>query len=77
MQDLKDVTHEVHYENFRIKHLKRAATTGPSEENIYEEIEKIERRKDQLLSEKDQEIEHMKVMLSHMSSQLARQNSNL
>lgn len=75
MQDLKDVTRDVHYENFRARHIQEQMTKSQKERN------KLKRdstpnfdaviNADELLQQKDQEIQEMREMLKKMQSQLA------
>ena len=79
MQDLKDVTHDVHYENYRVQclsQLKQADqsalleqrkqgvyATSKSQENLDEDTEK-------LLAEKDEKIKEMHEMIRKMQAKL-------
>ncbi|KAK3792389.1 hypothetical protein RRG08_045933 [Elysia crispata] len=78
MQDLKDVTSDVHYENYRAAHIRTqlgSATrertklkrdSGANQENVVET--------EKLLEEKDAEIQRMQAMLAKMQAQLQGQN---
>jgi len=75
MQDLKDVTRDIHYENYRARHIAEQMTkaaqkernklkrdSSPNFENIMQT--------DQLLKQKDEEIRKMQEMLLKMQVQL-------
>jgi len=71
MQDLQEVTHDVHYENFRSERLARgggAAAAKPAE------VGKTD-QKDQMLAEKDEELRRMQEMLAKMQQQIKQQSS--
>jgi len=70
MQDLQEVTHDVHYENFRSERLARGggATAKPAE------VGKTD-QKDQMLAEKDEELRRMQEMLAKMQQQIKQQSS--
>lgn len=79
MQDLKDVTSDVHYENFRAsyiqesmagQHKERGKLKRDSKPN-YDEIANA----DKLLEEKDAEIQRMQQMLAQMQEQLGKQQA--
>lgn len=59
MQDLKDVTRDIHYENYRAGRIK--------EEHVYSNATEA----DVLLKQKEEEIQKMQEMLMKMQSQLA------
>merc|ERR1712002_855257 len=68
MQDLQEVTHDVHYENFRSERLAKgagAASNGPPKEVA----------KDKMLAEKDEELRRMQEMLAKMQAQIKQQSS--
>lgn len=70
MQDLKDVTADVHYENYRAAHI-RTQLNGTQKERV-----KLKRdsgpvqETDKLLEEKDAEIQRMQQMLAQMQAKL-------
>lgn len=78
MQDLKDVTHDVHYENFRIACLKELKSAGGedgarqqasqphSQEETYEDPETLI-----MLQQKEAEIKRMQEMLAQMQQKLS------
>lgn len=85
MQDLKDVTQEVHYENYRSEKLSK----GPSSPR-YKTIENMAKRKsgshevevdnsisekDRQLKEKEEELRRMQEMLAKMQQQMAMQKN--
>ncbi|CAB1319945.1 unnamed protein product [Coregonus sp. 'balchen'] len=60
MQDLQEVTQDLHYENFRSERLKRAGRAG--EEDVMD--------KDQILLQKEAELRRMQEMISQMQAQM-------
>lgn len=68
MQDLQEVTHDLHYENFRAEKLakagKAAAPTGVRASTV---------EKDKLLADKEAELRKMQDMLTKMQAQMAQQ----
>ncbi|KAG9270627.1 septin-2 [Astyanax mexicanus] len=60
MQDLQEVTQDLHYENFRSERLKRAGRTV--EEEVLD--------KDQILLEKEAELRRMQQMIAQMQAQM-------
>ncbi|CAG5120923.1 unnamed protein product [Candidula unifasciata] len=79
MQDLKDVTSDVHYENYRAMHIRTQMTSAQKErgklkrESVsnYEAVGDTER----LLEQKDAEILRMQQMLAKMQEQLQANNT--
>lgn len=69
MQDLQEVTHDVHYENFRSERLARGGSAKPVETG------KGTDQKDQMLAEKDEELRRMQEMLAKMQEQIKQQSS--
>merc|ERR1719411_2091802 len=71
MQDLQEVTHDVHYENFRSERLAKngggAAVTGQKTA--------ADPQKDKMLAEKDEELRRMQEMLAKMQEQIKQQSS--
>ncbi|XP_025091249.1 septin-2-like isoform X1 [Pomacea canaliculata] len=77
MQDLKDVTADVHYENFRAQHIfesmagqqkERSKLKRDSKPNFDTIVDT-----DRLLEQKDAEIQRMQAMLAKMQEQLGKQ----
>jgi len=74
MQDLQEVTHDVHYENFRSERLAKgsgnagAGAPGPKQAGP-------EGQKDKMLAEKDEELRRMQEMLAKMQEQIKQQSS--
>ncbi|CAF0966536.1 unnamed protein product [Didymodactylos carnosus] len=65
MQDLQEVTHEIHYENYRSEKLNPARRKQiQSDENMSEEQKKI-------MKEKDDELRRMQEMLAKMQMEMA------
>ena len=88
MQDLKDVTHDVHYENYRIQCLSHLAGNSASSGQIVsiaqeKSASRIKRDSfqvkqestEKLLHEKDEEIRKMQLMLQQMQAQLNQSGS--
>ncbi|PKK18617.1 septin 2 [Columba livia] len=63
MQDLQEVTQDLHYENFRSERLKRGGR----------KIEDEEVNKDQILLEKEAELRRMQEMIARMQAQMQMQ----
>jgi len=68
MQDLQEVTHDVHYENFRSQRLSKG---GPPSTKIAA----VAQDSETLLAEKDQELKRMQEMLAKMQEQMKQQSS--
>ena len=64
---LSQVTHDVHYENFRSERLAKGSTVAPPSEKTDQ--------KDQMLAEKDEELRRMQEMLAKMQQQMKQQSS--
>ncbi|GAB1602254.1 septin-2-like [Argonauta hians] len=74
MQDLQEVTQEIHYENFRAEKLaggkvvkQRTSRTGPQQPEVTD--------REQALLEKDAELRKMKEMLAKMQAEMAAQQT--
>lgn len=88
MQDLKDVTQEVHYENYRAERLSRTGQAPPSPRRSIEnmkrksasyETEGVDTsqlsEKDRMLKEKEAELRRMQEMLARMQKEMAKQKA--
>lgn len=88
MQDLKDVTQEVHYENYRAERLSRQGQAPPSPRKTIEamkrksgsyEMEQVGAgeisEKDRILKEKEAELQRMQEMLAQMQKEMAKQKA--
>ncbi|XP_061094556.1 septin-2B-like isoform X1 [Conger conger] len=64
MQDLQEVTQDLHYENFRSERLKRGGRKG---------AEMVGVDKDKILLEKEAELRRMQEMIAKMQAQMKRQ----
>ncbi|XP_029380290.1 septin-2 isoform X1 [Echeneis naucrates] len=64
MQDLQEVTQDLHYENFRSDRLKRGGRKGPEPEEM---------DKDMILQEKEAELRRMQEMIAKMQAQMQKQ----
>lgn len=75
MQDLKDITSEIHYENYRAEHLLSSEVTRTGKERTKlkrDSIASLDKamETEQLLQEKEAEIQRMQEMLAKMQAQL-------
>ncbi|KFR00665.1 Septin-2, partial [Opisthocomus hoazin] len=66
MQDLQEVTQDLHYENFRSERLKR--TGKPVEEEVVD--------KDRILQQKEAELRRMQEMIAQMQAQMRMKPSD-
>jgi septin 2 len=86
MQDLQEVTQEVHYENYRSERLAKASrsngTNAPkitngnghghlAKEEVFDEVDTNE--KDRILKEKEAELKRMQEMLAQMQAKMQAQ----
>lgn len=69
MQDLQEVTHDVHYENFRSQRLSRGGSAASGKSSAPDSTDK-------LLAEKDQELKRMQDMLAKMQEQMKQQSTS-
>lgn len=74
MQDLKDVTCDVHYENYRAEHISEQMSSSQRERGKLkrDSVANLEKtvETEKLLQEKDAEIKRMQEMLMKMQAQL-------
>ena len=81
MQDLQEVTHDVHYENFRSECLATggsAASTSSGSSGAAAAASSAKggpENKDKVLAEKDAELRRMQEMLAKMQEQMKQQSS--
>ena len=79
MQDLQEVTHDVHYENFRSDRLadggERAASAPAASSGGSGPAPGRTDQKDKMLAEKDEELRRMQEMLAKMQEQIKQQSS--
>ncbi|XP_064459523.1 septin-1-like [Ornithodoros turicata] len=73
MQDLQEVTQELHYENYRSERL--VGGTPPSKKPTISVPEENLTEKDRILQEKEAELKRMQEMLKKMQEQMQQQNS--
>lgn len=84
MQDLQEVTQEVHYENYRSERLAKASRNAPNgnakvtngnghlaKEEVFDETDTTE--KDRILREKEAELKRMTEMLAQMQAKIQAQ----
>jgi len=78
MQDLQEVTQEVHYENYRSERLAKGAPpptpVAASKRNVYDEKNGAFSEKDRMLAEKEAELKRMQEMLVAMQAQMHKQH---
>lgn len=72
MQDLQEVTQEVHYENYRSERLAKGAPV-PKRQTLLGGEEKGTVEKDRILQEKEAELRRMQEMLAQMQAQMQQQ----
>lgn len=82
MQDLKDITSEIHYENYRAEHLLTSEVSRSSRERSKlkrDSIANLDKalETEQLLQEKEAEIQRMQEMLAKMQAQLQNNPSQM
>ena len=76
MQDLQEVTHDVHYENFRSERLARGESVSSGSGSVANsQPERGVGEKDKMLAEKDEELRRMQEMLAKMQEQIKQQSS--
>ncbi|XP_020294925.1 septin-1 [Pseudomyrmex gracilis] len=74
MQDLQEVTQEVHYENYRSERLAKGASVPPRRQILSESDKNTTvSEKDRILQEKEAEIRHMQELLAVMQAQMQQQ----
>lgn len=71
MQDLQEVTHDVHYENFRSQKLR---TSNGAAEVVATPARRVLDDKDKQLQEKEAELRRMQEMLASMQQQIKQQS---
>ncbi|XP_076642330.1 septin 1 isoform X2 [Halictus rubicundus] len=75
MQDLQEVTQEVHYENYRSERLAKGAPVPPRRQTIVEsEKTNTVSEKDRILQEKEAELRRMQELLAVMQAQMQQQH---
>lgn len=84
MQDLQEVTQEVHYENYRSERLAKASRSNGSvnkvtngnghlaKEEVFDDVDTGE--KDRILKEKEAELKRMQEMLAQMQAKMQAQH---
>ncbi|XP_003493686.1 septin-1 [Bombus vosnesenskii] len=74
MQDLQEVTQEVHYENYRSERLAKGAPVPPRRQTIAEsERSNSVSEKDRILQEKEAELRRMQELVAVMQAQMQQQ----
>lgn len=68
MQDLKDLTHDVHYENYRTELIKSMDTREKSRDMLFGNDT------DKLLQQKEDELKRLQEMISRMQQNMNAQN---
>ncbi|XP_063979313.1 septin-1 [Diachasmimorpha longicaudata] len=74
MQDLQEVTQEVHYENYRSERLAKGAPAPPRRQTVIEPEKPAGSEIDRKLQEKDAEIRRMQEMLAAVQAQIQHQH---
>ncbi|KAJ8375212.1 hypothetical protein SKAU_G00057920 [Synaphobranchus kaupii] len=69
MQDLQEVTQDLHYENFRSESLKRGSRKGA-------EMDRMDKDKDKILLEKEAELRRMQETITKMQAQMRKQSES-
>ena len=78
MQDLREVTHDVHYENYRSQRLSGAISPKFSD-SIRDNVSIVssdETEKDRILQEKEAELRKMQEMLTKMQEEMRQNQMN-
>ncbi|ESO98679.1 hypothetical protein LOTGIDRAFT_238963 [Lottia gigantea] len=78
MQDLKDVTSDIHYENYRAEHIQNQIGTTQRERTKLKRDSMIDgtgEATEKLLQQKEAEIQRMQAMLAKMQQQLGHKDS--
>jgi len=73
MQDLQEVTQEVHYENYRSERLAKGAAIPKRNSVPQEDKSQSQVEKDKILQEKEAELRRMQEMLAKMQAQMQQQ----
>lgn len=73
MQDLQEVTQEVHYENYRSERLAKGVKKNVVNNKDEEPAPLIITDKDRILQEKDAELKRMHEMLTQMQAKIKSQ----
>lgn len=71
MQDLQEVTQEVHYENYRSERLAKSVKKNTKEEDSITNGNNVD--KDRILLEKEAELRRMQEMLTQMQAKMQAQ----
>ncbi|XP_070572209.1 septin-2-like [Ptychodera flava] len=78
MQDLQEVTQDVHYENFRSEKLARSGGSKPFKPKLKREDSHDQMsEKDKILLEKEAELKRMQEMLAKMQQQMKQQGGEV
>jgi len=72
MQDLQEVTHDLHYENYRAQRLANSSTTGLNMSQYgYSESAEFQKQRDSILEAKERELQQLKEMMAKMQAQIS------
>ncbi|XP_071945303.1 septin-2B-like [Antedon mediterranea] len=77
MQDLQEVTHEVHYENFRSERLAKSGGGAAAVKTSAGKRKESSSDKDQILQQKEEELRRMQEMLAQMKAQMAQKGQDV
>ena len=75
MQDLQEVTHDIHYENFRSERLAKGGGKETAKEKTSGGAAGGGEQTDKLLAEKDEELRRMQEMMAKLQEQIKQQSS--
>lgn len=70
MQDLQEVTHEIHYENYRSEKLGSQKNKKNLRDRDSVQVETMHLDKDRILKEKEEELKKMQEMVAKMQAQM-------
>ncbi|XP_017779818.1 PREDICTED: septin-1 isoform X2 [Nicrophorus vespilloides] len=73
MQDLQEITQQVHYENYRSERLAKGAPPPPKRNTIIDDKNGALNDKDRILQEKEAELKRMTELLAQMKVQMQQQ----
>ena len=73
MQDLQEVTHDLHYENFRANHLANNPQAANNNGFGMGASGEFQHQRDAILEQKDKELQQLKEMMAKMQAQLNNQ----
>lgn len=75
MQDLQEVTQEVHYENYRLQKLAEEARAGVKAELILDHEDADKEKMKRILEEKEAELRKMQEIMAKMQAEMSLNTS--